>query len=444
MSNSETSPNNTILYQNAQGDKILSNKKNTTTDTDIYLNMIANPNKITLNKEHVSESSNYDNLINSDEDTSLSDKSKRSNKSDKTKSDAKPIFEKISVQFNKSNNENYSEKINRNEKVNSPNSDHMLKEDNYKKKEEKLSPVEIKIKKINLLSKLAQLKSKGLKPTKDYDFTSSIEEMEYEYEVLKNFATKKKGVEMYKTFLTFGINCIEWCNSKYDPFDFQLDGWGEQVEKDIHTWDDTLEDLHEKYKSSGREMLPEVKLLFLIAGSAVLYHKTKSLSPNLRDTLLAHPELLSNLVNSKKEESKFMTEQEINIMKQKEELNKREKELKEMANNMKKNYNDPMPANFKMPINQDNSMGINSRMNQKESINQQNVSCPITVPLNVKNILNNIKNKVIEESNINHNNDTQDELSSNNDRLVSETTISENNTRKKNVKKPKKTGLSIF
>jgi hypothetical protein len=54
------------------------------------------------------------------------------------------------------------------------------------------------MKKIEMLRKLCELKSKGFQLTKEYDFSSDLQEMEYEYELLKSFVDKNNGVKVFK------------------------------------------------------------------------------------------------------------------------------------------------------------------------------------------------------------------------------------------------------
>ena len=61
-----------------------------------------------------------------------------------------------------------------------------------------LSSQELRMKKIELLRKLSELKAKGYELSKSYNFDSSIEEMEYEFELLKSFANKLP-VKKYNT-----------------------------------------------------------------------------------------------------------------------------------------------------------------------------------------------------------------------------------------------------
>jgi hypothetical protein len=91
------------------------------------------------------------------------------------------------------------------------------------------------------------------------------------------------------------INCIEFLNGKFDPFDIKLDGWSEQVQENINDYDDIFGELHEKYKSKA-SMAPELKLLFQLGGSAMMVHMTntmfKSAMPGMDDILRQNPDLM--------------------------------------------------------------------------------------------------------------------------------------------------------
>jgi len=329
-----------------------------------------------------------------------------------------------------------------------------------------LTQQEIRMKKIELLRKLCEIKSKGYQLSKEYDFNSSLEEMEYEYELLRSFADKRNGVKVFKNGLLQAVSVIEFLNDKYDPFDFQLSGWGEHMSVEVDSWDDVLEEIYEKYKGTGKKMAPEVKLVFLIIASGSAFHFTKSQSnklPGLDSMLSSNPALLSKIINpSKNESSQFMTPQELNIEKQREELRKKDAENKQkiqqqlyveqLQSQIKKqnellskkseptsygagfgniSLNEPQPSNSKM-----------SGLPKQISSNQLRPNLTdIRAPEQVKSILDRLHN--IKPTNMKSNNtDTQDE-SSNNDRIIEESTVSESNN-KKPVRKQKKSNISIF
>ena len=293
------------------------------------------------------------------------------------------------------------------------------------------------MKKIELLRKLSEIKSKGFQLSKEYDYNSSIDEMEYE--LLKSFVDKRNGVKIFKNSLLQVVSVVEFLNDKYDPFEFHLSGWGEHMSVEVDNWEDVLEELYEKYKGSGRKMAPEIKLLYLIIASASAFHFTKahaSKLPGLDKLLASNPSLLSNILNSKKEKSQFMTHQEINIEKEKE--NQKNKE--QYINQLKQKINEQQEI-----INKQASQPGWSAVSSKPSPNTINttikaplntINTTIKAPDQVKDILNRLHNIKLT------NTDTQDEQSSNNDRIISDTTLSDG--KKKVGRKPKKSSISII
>ena len=478
MSDSETSSSEIkVKYQNSKGDNLLEDKTNEkkqqTTDTDYYFRMIANPNKITLKSKSVTETSELDNMLKTTESESSKksikssnsnqSSSKSSSSSSKKTSESRVKYEPINVVPNIIPPPILKAPLNP-----VPNIQHLPVNNNVTidDKPKPLTQQEIRMKKIELLRKLCEIKSKGYQLSKEYDFNSSLEEMEYEYELLRSFADKRNGVKVFKNGLLQAVSVIEFLNDKYDPFDFQLSGWGEHMSVEVDSWDDVLEEIYEKYKGTGKKMAPEVKLVFLIIASGSAFHFTKSQSnklPGLDSMLSSNPALLSKIINpSKNESSQFMTPQELNIEKQREELRKKDAEnkqkiqqqsyIEQLQSQIKKqnellskkseptsygagfgniSLNEPQPSNSKM-----------SGLPKQIPSNQLRPNVPdIRAPEQVKSILDRLHN--IKPSNVRSNNtDTQDE-SSNNDRIIEESTVSESN-KKKPVRKQKKSNISIF
>ena len=438
MSDSETSSEMKIKYENYNGDNLLEDKQNSkkvlSSDTDYYFNIIANPSKIVKKSNVDSESSGYNNIINENNSDSNSSKSSRKSNSS-SKSNSKSSSKSSSKSYNR------TEKI----EINPSNRPSFIPPPTQfqpvEQKVKELTPAEIRMKKIEMLRKLSELKSRGFQLSKDYDFNSSLDEMEYEYDLLKSFADKRNGVKIFKSGLLQVVSLVEFLNDKYDPFDFHLSGWGDHMQVETESWDDVLEEIYEKYRGTGKKVAPEVRLLLLVIASASAFHFTKSQSANLPglDSLLSsNPGLLSKIINpSKSDKSQFMTPQEINIEKQKAELKNNNKQPPQMQS--------PQMQSPQKPINQSTRQPQQSSFSTfGNSIPNQNQAPTIRAPDQVKDILSRIHN--LQASNIKPNNtETQDETSSNNDRIVSESTMSDSNpNKKKYARKPKKSGISII
>jgi Family of unknown function (DUF5767) len=99
--------------------------------------------------------------------------------------------------------------------------------------------------------------------------------------------------------MTF-INSLEYANAIFNPFDLNLDGWGEQVNEDIDSYEEIFCELYEKYK--GGKMAPEISLLLRVGFSAaVLNFSNKALSsatPAFNDVIKQSPELMRMFTNA--------------------------------------------------------------------------------------------------------------------------------------------------
>lgn len=149
--------------------------------------------------------------------------------------------------------------------------------------------------KFKYIKKLEQLERKGVELTKKYSMESSLQEMMGEYEMIIAEKEKENSVKFQGNMLSAVINGIEFLNNRFDPFDVRLDGWGEQFSENINDYDEIFSELHDKYKTKAK-MSPEIKLLFQLAGGAMMVHMTntmfKSAMPNMDDIMRQNPELM--------------------------------------------------------------------------------------------------------------------------------------------------------
>ncbi len=151
--------------------------------------------------------------------------------------------------------------------------------------------------KLKYLRKLESLEKKGIELTKKYTMDDPLLEMQGEYEMIMDEKSKQNSVKFQANMLMACINGIEFLNSRFDPFDIKLDGWGEQVNENISDYDEIFGELHDKYKSKA-SLAPELKLLFQLGGSAMMVHMTNSLfktsMPGMDDILRQNPDLMKS------------------------------------------------------------------------------------------------------------------------------------------------------
>ena len=158
----------------------------------------------------------------------------------------------------------------------------------------KLSDREKRRKKRMMIKKLEDWSDKGLIKCSHYTIDSSYEEIEDEYECALEDKRKKDSIKVQGWwFMTF-VNSIEYANAAFDPFDINLDGWGEQVNEDLESYDEIFSELYQKYK--GGKMSPELSLLLRLGFSAsVINFTNKALStatPGFNDVIKQSPELM--------------------------------------------------------------------------------------------------------------------------------------------------------
>jgi len=322
--NSETSSDMKIEYLDNNGKKIdvTTEMKKQTSDTDFYFDIIANKEKIIIKDSESSESSDI--KVRKSEDTESSKTSSKSSKSTSSKQRVETISIDNDINFSEERQKYNSKPVNLPNipPVNTMFTSNIPQMDNFTNIQT-LSPQEMRMKKIELLRRLCEIKAKGFQLTKEYDFNSSIEEMEYEYALLKSFADKRNGIKLYKSFLLNGVSLVEFMNDKYDPFDFKLSGWSDHMSVEVDSYDDVLEELYEKYKTTGGSWPPEVKLMMLIVGSGAGFHFTKTQFGNMPS--ISAGQFLNKMMKQDTKKSQFMSAQEVNIEEQKKKKKKKKK-----------------------------------------------------------------------------------------------------------------------
>ena len=98
------------------------------------------------------------------------------------------------------------------------------------------------------------------------------------------------------------ITGVEYLNNRFDPFAVNLNGWSESIHENISDYDEVFAELAEKYKSST-QMSPELRLLFMVGGSAFMFHLTNTMfksssMPGMEDILKQNPDLMKQFASA--------------------------------------------------------------------------------------------------------------------------------------------------
>ena len=165
----------------------------------------------------------------------------------------------------------------------------------------RLSDREKRRKKRMMIKKIDEWYEKGLiKSNPHFNMESNYEEVEDEYETALEDKRKKDSIKLQGWWFMTAVNSLEYANAAFNPFDINLDGWGEQVNEDIDSYEEIFSELHDKYK--GGKLSPEISLLLRLGFSAAVVNFTNkalsSATPAFNDVIKQSPELMKMFTNA--------------------------------------------------------------------------------------------------------------------------------------------------
>lgn len=153
--------------------------------------------------------------------------------------------------------------------------------------------------KMDILNKLARLERKGFNVNKRLNAYSPVEDLRNEYKRITYTIDVDQSIKFSRRALVATVTGLEFLNKRYNPFELQLEGWSESIMENLDDYDGVFEELHVKY-GEKMQVAPEVKLLMMVGGSAMMFHLTNSMFkaavPNLQDVLKQNPGLQQSMV----------------------------------------------------------------------------------------------------------------------------------------------------
>ena len=155
--------------------------------------------------------------------------------------------------------------------------------------------------KADLLNKISRLIKKGLQSSQRLTIYSDIEEIRTEYKRMTYAIEAERAIKFQRRMLVACVTGLEFLNDKFDPFDLELNGWSQNTMENIDDYDGVFEDLYNKYKTKV-QVAPEVKLIMMVGGSAMMFHLTNSMFkaavPNVTQVMKQNPDLMRNMVDA--------------------------------------------------------------------------------------------------------------------------------------------------
>ena len=153
--------------------------------------------------------------------------------------------------------------------------------------------------KADLINKLGRLEKKGFAVNKRLNAYSNVDELRTEVKRITYSIDVEQSIRFSRRMLIACVTGLEFLNKRYNPFEIQLDGWSESVMENVDDYDGVFEELYVKYRSKV-SVAPEIKLIMMLGGSAMMFHLSNSLFksalPNMNDVLKQNPDLLKNMM----------------------------------------------------------------------------------------------------------------------------------------------------
>ena len=155
--------------------------------------------------------------------------------------------------------------------------------------------------KADLLNKISRLSKKGIAASARLTIYSDIDEIRTEFKRMMYGIEVDRSIKFQRRMLVACVTGLEFLNDKFDPFDIELNGWSQNMMENVEDYDGVFEELHNKYKAKIN-VAPEVKLVMMVGGSALMFHLTNSMFkaavPNVSQVMKQNPDLMRNMVDA--------------------------------------------------------------------------------------------------------------------------------------------------
>ena len=155
--------------------------------------------------------------------------------------------------------------------------------------------------KADLLNKISRLIKKGIHSGARLTIYSDVEEIRTEYKRMIYSIECERSIKFQRRMLIAAVTGLEFLNEKFDPFDLELNGWSQNTMENVEDYDGVFEELYNKYKTKVN-VAPEVKLIMMVGGSAMMFHLTNSMFkaavPDVSKVLKQNPDLVKNMMDA--------------------------------------------------------------------------------------------------------------------------------------------------
>lgn len=163
------------------------------------------------------------------------------------------------------NNNNFDRTENNFNETEKPKDNTKFIDDEY----EALSPIEKRLRRLDIMRKLGELRDLGCKVT-NYNIDDDYYMMKYEHDLHLSIRAKRNWLGLYSHLMIGAIKGAELVNNNYNPFDFSLKGLSDEVSADKNTYYEILGEIYEYHNVPGKKMNPWFRLIVTLLGVVVV------------------------------------------------------------------------------------------------------------------------------------------------------------------------------
>lgn len=164
----------------------------------------------------------------------------------------------------------------------------------------------------DILARLAAMRARGVKLSKNYTMRSSLKELQTEMGRIEHEQDTARSVQRLRRWLLAGVSGVQYAtNTKYAPkfAKGKLNGFSDYVLGSITDFDPVFERMSERYSGVigvGNSGNPLVDLLMLLGSQIVMFlfmqHQAGVKPPSEEEIRKQHPELIRNIARQMAEQ----------------------------------------------------------------------------------------------------------------------------------------------
>lgn len=173
-----------------------------------------------------------------------------------------------------------------------------------KKKEPEIKPSSgfstLKEEKLHILLALRRMKADGVQGISDLTVDSDVEEMRMELKAFEQDETIRTGIMTCRSAIVTFAAGLEVANTRFNPFDLDMNGFSESLFEKIERYDGVFERLVRKYSRRALNVSPEMQLMMMFAGNAFTFCFTKSMMKSMQPSMTKiaeeNPEMVQKMM----------------------------------------------------------------------------------------------------------------------------------------------------